>query len=393
MRIVDPDVECNRKMMMKMRRSGACVRIFLVALGVAAAGLFPDSLRVLGQVEPDLLQKAIDAEKKGDYSAAIVDYNQAIQLDPKKAELYFNRASAYSARANNNDDVADYNRAIADYSRAIQLDPTVTQSYVGRGCAYGAAGDDSRALADFNEAIQLDPKDGKAYYNRGLAYAVKDDMTQALADFNQAIQLDPNDADAYNNRGRCYGRKGDYDKALADFSQALRLNPMDAKTYYNRGGVDEAMGDFDKALTDFNRGLRLDSLDASAYVLRARAYKAKGDYARAVADCRHAVELDPQNVPAYNDLALLLAITPRADIRYGTTAVEYATKACELTEWKSPVTLDTLAAACAEAGDFDNAVKWESKVLQTPNLPETARAGAKSRLALYQAHQPYHTAQ
>ncbi len=46
--------------------------------------------------------------------------------------------------------------------------------------------------------------------------------------------------------------------------------------------------------------------------------------------------------------------------------------------------------AYAEAGDFDNAVKWENQYLATPDLNAKATAEAKSRLALYQAHQPYH---
>jgi hypothetical protein len=55
-------------------------------------------------------------------------------------------------------------------------------------------------------------------------------------------------------------------------------------------------------------------------------------------------------------------------------------------EWKDPKALRTLAAACAEAEDFENAVKWESRSLGTPELIAKATLNAESRLSLYQAH-------
>ncbi len=52
--------------------------------------------------------------------------------------------------------------------------------------------------------------------------------------------------------------------------------------------------------------------------------------------------------------------------------------------------VDTLAAACAENGDYQQAIKWATQYLETPKLSEKETAGARSRLALYQAHKPYH---
>lgn len=77
-------------------------------------------------------------------------------------------------------------------------------------------------------------------------------------------------------------------------------------------------------------------------------------------------------------------------MRDGKEAVKLATKACELSHWKNPHTLDTLAASYAEAGDFDSAVKYEQLAidLDAPAMQEMTPE-MNDRLALYRRHDPY----
>ncbi len=83
-----------------------------------------------------------------------------------------------------------------------------------------------------------------------------------------------------------------------------------------------------------------------------------------------------------------MAACPEAKFRDGKKAIQLSTLACELTRWKNPVVLDTLAAAQAEAGDFAAAVKWQLSAIE--RLPdERQKTDYRSRLALYQAKQPY----
>jgi len=101
-------------------------------------------------------------------------------------------------------------------------------------------------------------------------------------------------------------------------------------------------------------------------------------------------EAHPDTLEYMNNLAWLKATCPAPQVRNGTEAVEYATKVCELTDWKNANYLDTLAAAYAEAGDFDSAVKWQRKAIEL--LPEDtsakSRNGYESRLKQYQAGEP-----
>ena len=63
-----------------------------------------------------------------------------------------------------------WNEAIAEYDEAIRLDPKLAQAYYNRGNAYANLGQHQRAIQDYDEAIRLDPKLAPAYGNRAVAY-------------------------------------------------------------------------------------------------------------------------------------------------------------------------------------------------------------------------------
>jgi tetratricopeptide (TPR) repeat protein len=92
---------------------------------------------------------------------------------------------------------------------------------------------------------------------------------------------------------------------------------------------------------------------------------------------------------ALNSLAWLRATCPEAEIRDAKEAVELALKACELTDWKDWGIIDTLAAAYAEQGDFDRAIKYQKQVLQM-GRSSNEYDKVKEHLALYEQHRPYH---
>jgi tetratricopeptide (TPR) repeat protein len=228
------------------------------------------------------------------------------------------------------------------------------------------------------------------YIKRGRFYLFRGEYDHAIANFDQALQLDPQSVPAYFNRGRANKLNGNYEQALHDYTQAIQLDPKAADAYVNRGQIYNLEGDRERAITDFNQAIQLDAGKPIPYLDRGVAEVAKGEYDQAIADFNSAIKIDPNFSPAYNNLAVQLATCPTAAIRDGKKAIEYATKACELSQWGNLNQINTLAAAYAEAGDFDNAIKWENKILETPSLTPEEAALAKERLALYQAHQPYH---
>ena len=76
-------------------------------------------------------------------------------------------------------------------------------------------------------------------------------------------------------------------------------------------------------------------------------------------------------------------------VRDGKQAVEHATRACELTNWKDPARIATLAAAHAEAVDFERAVEFQTKALSFPEYEKRFGKVGRERLQLYDQQKPY----
>jgi tetratricopeptide (TPR) repeat protein len=313
--------------------------------------------------------------RKADPDMALADFNECIRINPSDAASYNSRSLAWWAKK-------DHDKAIADCNEAIRLDPRFAFAFVNRGMMYASRGEFDRAITDYNEAIRLKPNDVEALNNRGWALFSKRDADRAIADFTHCIRLNPKAAMAYGNRALAYTHLGDFNRAIADYDEVLRLNPNNADVLNNRGWAWFLKKDHDRAIADFTEALRLDPKLALALQNRAHAWAAKKEVAKAIRDFEEEIKLQPKNAYPYTAMAWFQATSSDKSIRFGEYAVQNATRACELTEWKEPWCISVLAAAYAETGKFDKAIEQQKKVMAYPNAEV-----ANQRLKLYEQNQ------
>jgi tetratricopeptide (TPR) repeat protein len=277
--------------------------------------------------------------------------------------------------------------ALEEYTEAVGLKPNSPDAYAMRSMVYLLRIQFDKATADITKAIDLAPNESTYWYMRARIWDLRKEFSKARNDLDQALALNPRHSDAYNARGRMYALNEENAKALADFNEAVRLEPDFVNALIHRGALFIVIKEYAKAVRDFDEALRLAPDLRYLYARRGFAHAKTKNYSKAVADLTEAVRFDPKDVLSLATLARILAVCSKSGIREGKMAVEYATKACQLTNWSVPGFLDTLAAAHAENGQFELAVKWQKRALEFPEF-EQHKQGALERLELYTMKMP-----
>jgi tetratricopeptide (TPR) repeat protein len=142
------------------------------------------------------MYRGVERSLKKDYDLALADYGEALRIDNKYADAFYNRCVLYNAKE-------DYDRAVADCGQAVKFGPspdataptgerrlandhTRSDYSSERGFAYLKKNDYDRAIIDLDNAIRLNPDNGRALKTRGLAYQAKGDTARADADLAMA---------------------------------------------------------------------------------------------------------------------------------------------------------------------------------------------------------------
>jgi Flp pilus assembly protein TadD len=183
----------------------------------------------------------------------------------------------------------------------------------------------SKAARFYEQAVKVEPD--HAGGKRGL------ELIALLRKLNQdreptlrkLVELQPNDAHAHSQLGQLLLQTGRKEEALTHLREALRLEPK------------------------------------LSYAMRT--------YGRA------------------NDLAWVLATDPDASKLNPKEAVQFATQACEVTQYAIPTIMDTLAAAYAADGDFKQAIAITERAIAQTHEKSRSRQSLKDHLKLYQSGQ------
>lgn len=371
-----------------------------------------------------LFQRARVKMSQGMHDVAIAACSHALLYKPDRPDVYNLRATCYANLGKSDEALADWQRAIGlkpdwmmpymlrsqlqhqlanldqarqDIDKAIELLNAIqppqpatmaamAELLIQRGDIRYDCFQHREAAGDFEVACRIDPsmtgRVGELWQRRGQP-------DRALAAYTRSIELFPDDYRGYAARASLYINKGQWDKALPDCDAVVRLTP-DFNSYGVRGMVLAQLNRLEDALRDLSLQLDKTPDDLRSLTIRASVYPRLGRFVESRRDRERAYQLAPENPAVLNMMAWILATAPVDSLRDGPRAVELAQKACELTGWKDSNTIDTLAAACAEVGRFDDAVKYQAQAVDMPiEAPEDFLQRRRDRLTMYLSGQAY----
>lgn len=303
----------------------------------------------------------------GRVDEAIFHYKKAWTLAPNYSEANVRLANALSKSGKIDQAITYYRNALEHMTDCyeVRYTPLVKQH---RTACYEVheyladmlrkQGRQDEAIRHYAESLRLNPEQPTVHY--GLANILMDmnKLDEAVTHYNEALSLKPDYLEAQSNLANALAKQGKLREAIEQWERLVQVNPAELVLHSNLGTAYRRLGQFDRAIEHWEQVLRL-----------------KPDY-----------------VSVLNKLSWFLATCSDASYRDPIRAVEIAERGCKLTAYRNPKLLDSLAAAYAGVGRFDEAVGTAERALQVAQLlgARELAAGIGKRLQMYRRKQAYY---
>lgn len=357
--------------------------------------------------------------EKGMNDEALELYKQVLQIQPRYAGGHYVIGDVYRT-------LGKTNEALESFNAALALDQFHVESLNSRGALLSHMNRPNEAKPDFIKAIELFPAYDIPHLNLGIVYQQQGQLPEAVAAFKSYLKLNPKSAKVWGMLGDSEFKMGKLDQAINSYQQSLAIDPSASSPRYGLACALASGGKFleaEKNLTQiiakdqkmpeafFQMGVVSASLNKPQVALEhlQKAVSLRGTNAlyryhlgivlsqlgrklESIKAYEETIQLDDKFAEPLNNLAWMLAADSDPAIRNGTRAVELAERAVKLTDWKEAFLIGTLAAAYAEAGSFDDAVKTAQRAIEQAKVAKQSDIAARNAelLELYRMHKPYH---
>ena len=348
-------------------------------------------------------------EQQGKLDEAITYFRKAIELQPFYGQARYNLAKANKKRKAS--DSQPQNKGDATWQANFCLDA---------GKTLAGQGKPEEAIASFKKALEYDPKLVKAHklwgdelakmgdfegqvehYKIGLAAKDEDFRKSELVRiqlaagkslleasktgdaetaYHKALEMDPGNNKAKFGLAQIFAKQG-------KVNEAIEACPQTADKLFELGRSFQKYKNTDGAIAAYKRTIELKSDHVNAYNSLALLYYRKQQFADAAELFETALKIEPDNIPVKRNLAGIYAYCPDLSVRNGEKAVALGEQVCQASQYKNPIHVNVLAAAYAQAGDFEKAIAMSEKAIALANKKNQSHLADqfRKRLELYKS--------
>jgi len=212
--------------------------------------------------------------KKKQYASAMIEYRNALKIDPRFVDAYYQLAQADLAQQ-------DWRAAYGALEKAIELDPNRLDARLDRGRMYLAA--------------------------RNFEGVTGGGFIKAEEEANFVISRDPKNAGAYQLLGAALISQQKPEAALAAFSKIAELTPNDSSTFVNMALVEIGLRRLPEAEQHLKQAVQVDPKSVQANIDLANFYDLQGKLPEAQQVLQTATQNNPDAIPLYVDWANMLS--------------------------------------------------------------------------------------
>jgi tetratricopeptide (TPR) repeat protein len=196
--------------------------------------------------------------------------------------------------------------AWAEFQQALDLEPNRAETHCNLADLLDAAGRSDEALAHYMKALKLDPNQASTHNNLGIFLASRGRTDEALSHYLRALEINPDFGEVQYNLGNLLQDVGRNDEALSHYLLALDLNSNQARVHYSIGLLLSKMGRTGESEAHYRKALEIDPNHLDAHNNLGILLASTGRIDEGIAQLRKALEANPRAVRVLKNLGIAL---------------------------------------------------------------------------------------
>ena len=284
-----------------------------------------------------------------------------------------------------------YEEAAGHWSRSLAIQPDDPIAHNRLGLCRWELGDARGAIESVRRALVIDADFSQAQGNLGRFLVQQGQLDEGIVHLRRAVDLKPDFGAAHKSLGIALLKRFEFDQAADHFQRTIELGTEVADAHFRIAGIRRYQKRLNEAIEHYRLAIRARDDFTGAHHYLADVLRSQGEIAEALKHYRRALSLSPKSMPLRNSVAWILATHADPGLRQAEEALRIARRAAAETNHANPSVLDTLAAALANAGRFEEAAETAGAALVLLTSPgqDALRKQIQARLELYQRGEAY----